>query len=210
MEETKVCSLCKTEKLKTEFSARKSRRDGLHWQCKPCKAGYDANYRAENAEHIAATSAKWRAENTEHLTAYWDAWYAENVEHKAAYGVNYRAENTAHKATYDAARRKANPAKINASNQRYQASKLLAIPGWTDHAVVDAIYLECTERARMLDMPHHVDHIIPLRSKLVCGLHTEHNLRVIPAAENNSKGNRHWPDMPVALYPGSGRVKALY
>jgi hypothetical protein len=37
---------------------------------------------------------------------------------------------------------------------------------------------------------------VPLRSKLVSGLHVENNLRVIPARENNQKKNKHWPDMP--------------
>ncbi len=30
----------------------------------------------------------------------------------------------------------------------------------------------------------------------LCGLHVEHNLRVIPAAVNLAKKNFYWPDMP--------------
>lgn len=35
-----------------------------------------------------------------------------------------------------------------------------------------------------------VDHIVPLRSKLVSGLHNEHNLQVITEAQNLAKGAR--------------------
>jgi hypothetical protein len=58
------------------------------------------------------------------------------------------------------------------------------IPLWADLEQIKEIYRNRPEGC-------HVDHIIPLRGKLVSGLHVENNLQYLPAKDNLSKGNKH-------------------
>lgn len=86
---------------------------------------------------------------------------------------------------------KRRPPKRKARGWRwYKARNAAATPAWATAWKIALIYA----RARMLGQS--VDHIVPLGHPLVCGLHVEHNLRVIPVQENTAKGNRWWPDMP--------------
>jgi len=85
---------------------------------------------------------------------------------------------------------KENPGKAAARVQRRKARILKATPQWADLSAIRSIY----ETASELGL--HVDHIVPLRSPLVCGLHCEANLRMLQATDNLRKGNRWWPDAP--------------
>jgi hypothetical protein len=79
---------------------------------------------------------------------------------------------------------------------QYEARKLKAVPAWADRKAIEAIYAQAVERTRATGSLHQVDHIVPLKSAKVCGLHVQNNLQVLTATENQSKSNRVWPGMP--------------
>lgn len=157
-------------------------------------------YRAANAEKIAARAKAHREANPEQGVARSKAYYAANSEKikacsKASGKARYEAspeKEIARKKAW----RAANPDKSNAITGRRRATKLNATPVWANKSAIDAFYETAEGLNMLLGEWHHVDHIVPLKSKIVCGLHVEHNLQVLTMSDNISKGNRHWPDMP--------------
>lgn len=119
-----------------------------------------AEYYRMNCDALRVQSERWRAENKQRLLASVRAW------------------------------RKRNPASRAAQTSARHARKLNATPKWADLAAIRAIYARCAEITASTGVPHHVDHIVPLRGKNVSGLHVPLNLRIIPAAENLAKSNR--------------------
>ncbi len=79
---------------------------------------------------------------------------------------------------------------------RRNRAKAGATPAWASISKMRDIYRQAKQISKTTGLQHHVDHIVPLTSNIVCGLHNEFNLRVIPAIDNLKKHNRYWPDMP--------------
>lgn len=83
--------------------------------------------------------------------------------------------------------------------RRRQASKRNATPTWADRAAIQAVYKLARELEHKTGLPHEVDHIVPLTSKVVSGLHVAANLQVLPRKLHRAKSNRFWLDMPDTL-----------
>ena len=88
-----------------------------------------------------------------------------------------------------------NPEIFRELSGRRRAQLLHSSPRWDAVALMRRIYAE--GRKRRLE----VDHIVPLSSPYVCGLHVWANLQLLAKTENIQKGNRNWPDQwePVDL-----------
>lgn len=143
-----------------------------------------ANYQ-KNKEKLAEYHKTYRAKNTEKASKYAAAYYLANAEVMKARSKRRAKEKAV----------ELRPA-YSAQSMKYYAKKRGATPKWANQAKILAIYKECAAISAKTGIKHHVDHMVPILSKKVCGLHVEFNLRIIPALDNISKGNRFWPDMP--------------
>lgn len=186
--------------------------------CINCGAGIRKDYRYCSAPVCrrvggAASARAHYAANREEIRVLRNAQYAANPDYdifrrrasRAADPDKFRARD---RALYAAdpekvraqkrAQRAANSekylARMRAHNAARTAAKLRAIPKWADqeNELIGLLYVKSGQYGLT------VDHVVPLKSKFVCGLHCWHNLQLLSGSENSSKGNHRWPDMADA------------
>jgi len=103
-----------------------------------------------------------------------------------AWHAAYRDTHREEKQAYDRAHQKANPGQCRANSAKRRARKLKACPKWLTkehHKEMDQTHDNCPKGS-------HVDHIIPLKSRIVQGLHVPWNLQHLTAQENRAKSNK--------------------
>lgn len=137
--------------------------------CVVCNAERKARWETRNRDRARATSTKASA--------------------------RYRANNRDKERDYSSTYRKENRDVVYARNAKHRARKLCATPQWdaelTDFATREAYDL-ARRRERVTGFAWHIDHMVPLQARKVCGLHTWSNLQVIPWSLNLAKNNRMW------------------
>lgn len=68
-------------------------------------------------------------------------------------------------------------------------AEIMATPRWVDYDALKCIYLDAAAKSIQTGVKHSVDHIVPLRHELVCGLHVPWNLQILTLGDNSRKGN---------------------
>jgi len=161
---TKKCPRCGEIKPLSSFNKDKAQKDGHRNICKICQRLHHKEYYQNNRGRESQRRKKYYQNNR-------DKELQRCKEH-----------------------RKNNPDKTRAQYARKRAAKRNATPPWVDKAAIEAIYAEAVWLQDFTGEPYHVDHIVPLKSDFVCGLHVPANLQTLPGAENIAKSNRSWPE----------------
>lgn len=181
----KACVICRIEKSDAEF--RRHRR-----QCKQCvavkarayqqqpdvkkaQAIKDAERWAKNKVALLAGNKAWREANKEIVRQKVYAWKTSNP-----HAINAIAKRSREK-HFD---------RVMARNGQRRAITRQATPSWANMFFVAEAYRLARLRTKITGIKWSVDHIVPLKNKMVCGLHVEANLRVIPATINSRKTNK--------------------
>ena len=176
--EAKICTKCKKNLPFSEYSKQSKGKFGLHSRCRTCVK----TYQKANKEKIAKSQKRYKQNNKEKI-----------AEYQKEYQKEYYEANKERIAEYRKEYKQNNKALIYTNIAKRKATKLQAKPSW--YSSYDENYFKLLQRACKILENHtlskyHVDHIVPLKSDRVCGLHIAENFQILTAKENISKSNK--------------------
>lgn len=183
----RICTKCKEYKLAENFRLNSKLKCGLTSWCRACESRLTQAYNKRNYETNLANKRK--NYRTEMSSKAWE-------RRKATVSEETKQRDRENIKRWQQAHRVENRARYAAHAAKRNAAKRNATPTWADRQKIEEYYFAADFLGMVTGIWHNVDHIVPVQSDLVCGLHVEHNLQVLTKTDNVSKGNRWWPDMP--------------
>tara|TARA_R100001594_G_scaffold145416_1_gene195563 strand:- start:290 stop:1153 length:864 start_codon:yes stop_codon:yes gene_type:complete len=211
--ETKKCSKCHIVKDANLFGKRADSLDGLRSHCKSCINESSREFYKENSEKIKSDTDNYRKNNLDKYAEWKRLRRSKDIEKYREKEQKYREDNRDKINAYHRDYNKQNRVDRLEVERRYisnnadkckersrkwrnknkdkvcyyaakrRANLKQATPPWANQDIIKSFYKEASY------FQETVDHIIPLTHSLVCGLHTESNLQILPFKANCSKSN---------------------
>jgi hypothetical protein len=175
----KICRVCGIAQPPDNFFTRSI---GKRSECKKCCAKKYREWIAKNPERRREIAREWNRRNRAHISAW--RFLARRKDPKKF--AKWNLENPEKKKAIDRLYVRANRGMLNAKCKERRTLKVKAFPKWANRDAITAIYKEAAR------LGLEVDHIVPLKHDLVCGLHVESNLQLLTVSENRRKSNI-WP-----------------
>jgi 5-methylcytosine-specific restriction endonuclease McrA len=187
----KICTKCKVEKPKTEFSKHKKGVNGIRASCKECENSISRAWRIENKDLNSEIQKAWRSLNSEHLRDYKKSYHTANSAKISEKNKAWIEDNRERKYMHNRNRRSVRNSAAgmhtdNDINAIFNSQKGLCATCETELSIGE-------------DKVFHVDHIMPLAKG---GSNDKYNLQCLCPRCNMSK---HAKD-PIAWANENGKL----
>jgi hypothetical protein len=163
----------------------------------PCKRGHIAAKWTSSAQCVVCEKEK----NAPHTCCNKYAPFRSTAEYREVYQKKYVEKNAQKIRDRTRAYQQNNKERYLEYQNAYQAARRVLLrqaqPPWVNIGKLKPIYRLMRKKNKAAgQVVYHVDHIVPLQGKDVCGLHVPWNLQIITAKENQAKHNK----MPEEFY----------
>ena len=148
---------------------------------KPCRYGHTCERYTSNFTCIECSnkqSVNWMLSNKNQQLQKRRECYALNSEH-------YR--------NYSSAWARNNRSKMSVNESRRKERTKKATPPWLTkehYSQMYSFYWLANLQYELTDTKYHVDHVVPILGKTVCGLNVPWNMQILEAKENIRKSNK--------------------
>lgn len=143
--------------------------------CKACVYANEKRFRSANTTLVYARNSEWRRAKPDYDRQY----YSANTERVKQYAKEWKERN---------------PDQVAIMQDRRGELLKRATPPWAEHDLINMVYKKRDELNQAWDTTFTVDHIIPIQSDTVCGLHCWSNLQLLCRTENGQKRNKYQQD----------------
>lgn len=204
---TKRCPKCKQEKFVFEYNKSTYTKSKLRSRCRSCEQeDFKIQYHSDPEKH-KKRAYKWEKENRVRRNSYHRClnqlehvkepqrkrmreWAERNRDYIRVKHKEWRIKNSVKLRKYwETEYGKRRAYYIHKADKRKRNLECCT-PSWANHRYIEMFYELAKMEEERTGRPVHVDHIIPLKGKNVCGLHWEHNLQLLFAEDNLRKANR--------------------
>ena len=158
------------------------------------KRAYNAQYRKNNKEAAAASDARYYRDNKSAVSTRHSEYNKSHKTAKKVYDAQYYKDNLDLRINQSANWRQNNPDLVALYDADRRFKLELATPHWSEVEEIKIVYLKRDEYRKIYGVQFEVDHIIPITSDTVCGLHVLSNLQLLSKSLNSGKTNNYQAD----------------
>lgn len=174
---TITCNMCELDLPIDAFYPTRVKAGTKRGRCKRCSVQYSMTWNSSHPERVEISAARHADRNRTRQRER----AKETRKQRTQYMRGWRERNRA--------RVNELAAELRPISDTYIRIRGSRIPIWADRQAMRILYREARRLTKETGIPHEVDHVIPLNNPIVCGLHVETNLRIVPRTINRSKHN---------------------